>query len=49
MSFSYKGSEMVGEEKNAKSESAIISNLDLTINAGETVAIVGRTDQENQP
>ena len=43
VSFSYKGSEMLGEGKDAKSESAIISNLDLTINAGETVAIVGRT------
>ena len=43
VSFSYKGSRSpdVQEKQHAKSE--IISNLDLSISAGETVAIVGMT------
>ncbi|MAU39865.1 MAG: ABC transporter ATP-binding protein [Actinobacteria bacterium] len=43
VSFSYKGSRSPGVQEKQHAKSEIISNLDLSISAGETVAIVGMT------
>ncbi len=43
VSFSYKGSRSLDVQEKQHAKSEIISNLDLSISAGETVAIVGMT------
>ena len=43
VSFSYSGSQSLDPAKGSQARSEIITNLDLSISAGETIAIVGMT------
>ena len=43
VNFSYSGSQSLDPAKGPRARSEIITNLDLTISAGETIAIVGMT------
>ena len=43
VNFSYSGSQSLSPTKSHHARSEIITNLDLSINAGETIAIVGMT------